>query len=265
MKQGMGQKAGLPPGSLLYTGEVRRKAVLLRGMDYDGRSFVELTPASVEELLPLRDSPAVTWIQVIGLEDVQVVEKLGTCFGIHPLVLEDILETHHRPKLEDYGDYLYLILRAFSPLDRNPARTEQVSLILGANYVLSFQEHGEALFEPLRTRLREGKGRLRTQGADYLAYAMIDTVVDHYFDVSEALGEALEELEDQLVLEPSRDTLQELHRLKRSLLLFRKAVWPLREAVGALSRGESALLTQATLVYVRDVYDHTIRDRKSVV
>lgn len=257
--RGMGKKAGLPPGALLYTGESRMKSVILWGIDYDATNFYEIEPATVDALLKLKDSPAVTWLHVIGLHDVQVVEQIGNCFDIHPLVIEDILETNHRPKLEDYGDYLYIILRAFNPVDKNYSKTEQISLILGKNYVLTFQEHAETLFDTIRIRLREGKGRLRTLGADYLAYAMIDTVVDHYFSVIETLGESIEDLEDKLVVEPNRNTLQEIHRLKRSILLLRKAVWPLRDVVGTLNHGESALVKESTFIYIRDVYDHTIQ------
>lgn len=257
--RGMRKKIGLPPGSLLYTGEPTMESIVLRGIDYTTTAFDEIERATVDDLLKLKETPAMSWIQVIGLHDVRVVERIGTCFGIHPLVMEDILEAHHRPKLEDYGDYLYVILRAFPPGGEDYDRTEQISLIIGKNYVLTFQEHGEGLFDALRTRLREGKGRLRSQGADYLAYAMLDTVVDNYFNVMEAMGERIEALEDQLVLAANRDTLQEIHRLKHAILLLRKAVWPLRDMLGALSRGESELIREATLIYLRDVYDHTIQ------
>ena len=257
--RGMGRKTGMPPGSLLYTGESSVQTVLLRGMDYDAEAFQEFDPATIEELLQLKESEAVSWIQVIGLRDEQVIERIGTCFNIHPLVMEDILEANHRPKLEDYGDYLYIILRAFHPHDKNYSKTEQVSMIIGKNYIITFQEHDATLFDPLRTRLREGKGRLRTMGADYLAYAILDIVVDHYFSVMEHLGESIEELEDALVIDPSRNTMQRIHRLKRAILALRKAVWPLRDVLGVLSRGESALIKESTLIYLRDVYDHTIQ------
>ena len=257
--RGMGRKTGMPPGSLLYTGETSPQTVTLRAMSYDAASFREFDPATMEELLSLKESNAVNWIQVVGLREEKVIERLGTCFGIHPLVMEDILEANHRPKLEDYGDYLYIILRAFNPKDKSYSKTEQISLIIGKNYVLTFHDHDELLFDTLGNRLREGKGRLRTLGADYLAYAILDVVVDHYFSVVETLGESIEELEDKLVLQPNRNTLQKIHRLKHAILVLRKAVWPLRDVVGTLSRGESELIQPSTLLYLRDVYDHMIQ------
>lgn len=257
--RGMRSKTGMPPGSLMYTGEASPQTAILRGMDYDASSFTELDPATMEDLLKLKNSEAVTWIQVVGLRDETIIEQIGNCFGIHPLVMEDILEANHRPKLEDYGDYLYIILRAFHSKDKSYSKTEQISMIIGENYVLTFHDREDVVFDTLRNRLREGKGRLRTLGADYLAYAILDVVVDNYFDVVEHLGESIEELEDKLVLEPSRNTLQKIHRLKHAILVLRKAVWPLRDAIGALSRGESALIQSSTLLYLRDVYDHTIQ------
>jgi magnesium transporter len=206
-----------------------------------------------------RGEQTVTWISVEGLSNVGLVEKIGAAFAIHPLVLEDILNTHQRPKQEDYGDYLYIVLQAFVLEADGTTVNEQVSLIVGDGYVLSFQESGRDLFRAVRERINGCKGRIRREGADYLAYSLIDTVVDNYFVVLEALGERLEDLEETLVTTPGQNALQDIHNLKREMLFFRKALWPLREVVGALSRGESPLLKQATLPYVRDAYDHTIQ------
>jgi len=259
LSHGMGKKTGLPPGSLVYTGARRAEMVSLTVLDYDADHYAEAAPNTVADLLQFKDSPAVTWIHVDGLHDTAVIEQIGTCFGIHPLVLEDILEANHRPKLEDYGDYLYLVTRIFPAFSQADPATEQLSLILGPTYVLTFQEHGHPLFDALRQRLQEGKGRLRSAGADYLFYALLDTVVDNYFTVLETLGENIENLEDELVAQPNRDTLQDIHRLKRQLLVLRKALWPMREVMGTLSRGESPLIRESTHLYLRDVYDHTIQ------
>lgn len=256
----MGKKTGLPPGSLLYTGESRVENVTLGVLDYNATALQDFAPATADELLPFKTSPTVTWIHVTGLHDIQLIEQIGQQFQIHPLVLEDILETNHRPKLEDYSDYLYIVLRSFAQGSGSAGLdSEQISLVLGENYVLTFQEHNTGFFEPIRQRLRDGKGRIRSLGADYLAYTLVDTVVDHYFAVLETLGETIEDLEDALVTEPGRGTLQEIHRLKRQSLSLRKAIWPLREAIGTLSRGESPLIQESTRLYIRDVYDHTIQ------
>ncbi|HWQ61939.1 MAG TPA: magnesium/cobalt transporter CorA, partial [Negativicutes bacterium] len=201
----------------------------------------------------------VTWISVDGLKNVGLIEKIGAAFTIHPLVLEDILNTHQRPKQEDYGEYLYIVLQAFVLEEDGTAVNEQVSLIVGDGYVLSFQESGRDIFRAVRERINGCKGRIRREGADYLAYSLIDTLVDDYFVVLEALGERLEDLEETLVTKPGQGALQDIHNLKREMLFFRKALWPLREVVGALSRGESPLLKEGTLPYVRDAYDHTIQ------
>lgn len=256
---GMKEKAGLPPGSLVYTGDRHTEMVSLTVIDYDAERYTEAAPNTVADLLQFKDSPAITWIHVTGLHDTAVIEGIGHCFGIHPLVLEDILETNHRPKLEDYGDYLYIVVKSFASAGQDPPASEQLSLILGDNYVLTFQEHDHTVFDPLRQRLREGKGRLRALGADYLAYTLLDTLVDNYFTVLEALGESIEDLEDELVAQPDRDTLQDIHRLKRQMLLLRKALWPTREVMGALSRGDSALIKESTRIYLRDIYDHTVQ------
>lgn len=262
--RGLSKKTGLPPGSLLHIGNNYNEAVTLQVLDYDAEDFREHDVRAVEELVAYRVSPTITWISVYGLNDVSMIERIGHIFGIHPLVLEDILDTNHRPKLEDYGDYLYIVLKSLNVAQNKGAAgsdlaIEQVSLILGSNYIISFQENRQDLFNVIRERIKAGKGRIRREGADYLAYSLIDTIVDHYYVVLESLGEIIEDLEEALVLEPGRDALQEVHILKQKMLFFRKAMWPLREVVGALARGESPLIHEATLLYVRDVYDHTIQ------
>lgn len=258
-KHGMARKAGLPPESLVHVGHDYGREARVTVLDYDAEGIREHDAGAAAELAAYRDGQTVTWISVEGLSNVDLIEKIGAAFAIHPLVQEDILNTHQRPKQEDYGDYLYIVLQAFVLEEDGTAANEQVSLIVGDGYVLSFQESGRDLFRAVRDRIKGCKGRIRREGADYLAYSLIDTVVDNYFVVLEALGERLEDLEEAMVTEPGQGALQEIHDLKREMLFFRKALWPLREVVGALSRGESPLMKQATLPYVRDAYDHTIQ------
>jgi magnesium transporter len=255
------QKAGLPPGSLVHIGEQKSERTRVFLMDYNEERLEEKEITDIDSCALYKDQSSVTWINVIGLHQVEVLEKLNACFGLHPLVLEDILNTEQRPKLEDFGGYVYIVLKT---LFLNGGRGEevgkdQVSLILGPNFVLSFQEKEGSLFNPINDRIRSGKGRLRKMGPDYLIHAILDTIVDQYFIVLEKLGERIEDLEEELMDRPRPATLQAMHQLKREMIFLRKAVWPLREVISGLERGESPLIQQSTGIYLRDIYDHTIQ------
>lgn len=189
-----------------------------------------------------------------------VIEKLGKCFNVHPLTLEDILNTEQRPKAEDFDDYIFIVSKMlYYDEKEHLVRSEQVSIILGPNFLISFQEVEGDVFNSVRERLRKGKGRIRKAASDYLAYALIDAIVDHYFIILENFGEKIESLEDQLVTAPTQETLQSIHNMKREMILFRKQVWPLRELIAKLTKGETPLINESTHVYLRDVYDHTIQ------
>ena len=254
------KKAGLPPGTLIHIGEKKTEELKITVIDYEETHFEEREVKRVEECFVFKDKPTVTWMNVDGLHQVEILEKLGECYGLHPLVLEDILNTDQRPKMEDYGEYIYIVLKALDYNDKsNEIETEQISLILGSNFVFSFQEREGDTFDPIRERIRNGKGRIRSMGADYLAYALVDSIVDNYFIILEKLGEKIEFLEDKLVSHPTPETLQTIHHLRREMIFLRKAVWPLREVINGLERGESPLVKGPTRVYLRDVYDHTIQ------
>jgi len=254
------KKAGLPPGTLIHIGEKKTEELKITVIDYEETHFEEREVKRVEECFVFKDKPTVTWMNVDGLHQVEILEKLGECYGLHPLVLEDILNTDQRPKMEDYGEYIYIVLKALDYNDKsNEIETEQISLILGSNFVFSFQEREGDTFDPIRERIRNGKGRIRSMGADYLAYALVDSIVDNYFIILEKLGEKIEFLEDKLVSHPTPETLQTIHHLRREMIFLRKAVWPLREVINSLERGESSLVKESTRLYLRDVYDHTIQ------
>ena len=254
------KKAGLPPGTLVHIGEKKAETSKITIMDYDEAHFQEKETKTIEECLLFKDKPTVTWINIDGLHQVEILERLGECYGLHPLVLEDILNTDQRPKMEDYGEYLFIVLRMLNYNDKSSEiEAEQISLILGTNFVLSFQEKEGDTFNPIRERIRNGKGRIRRMGADYLAYSLLDSIVDNYFIILEKLGEKIEFLEDELVTRPTPETLQIIHHLKREMIYLRKAVWPLREVIGSLERGEPPLVKETIRVYLRDVYDHTIQ------
>ena len=252
-------KAGLPPGTLVYTGEKVDEKAKICIMDYDENILVEKESATFDECILYKNKSSVTWIDVNGISHIPNLQKLGECFNLHPLVMEDILNVDQRPKMEDYDDYLFIVLKTIR-YDRtlDEITVQQVSFILGPNYVISFHENGTEIFAPIRERLRTAKGRIRKGGADYLAYSLIDLIVDNYFIVLEDFGEHIEFLEDEVVKQPTPATLGIIHRCKNDMILLRKSMWPLREVVSRLERKESPLISDATSLYFKDVYDHVI-------
>jgi len=253
------QQPGLPPGSLVHVGERRLERTRITVIDYDERTLTEREIADIEDSRPFKDSPTVTWINVEGLHDITVIQRLGELFGIHDLTLEDILNTNQRPKYENLGPHLFIVLgMIYLKPESDEVVAEQVSLVVGSNFVISFQEAPGDVFEPVRDRIRTAKGRIRKMGPDYLAYALLDAIVDGYFPVLEGLGEDIEATEDTLVTAPGIETLQTIYRLRSEMIFLRRSIWPLREMVAALERDDSALVQQATHRYLRDVYDHVI-------
>jgi magnesium transporter len=254
------KKAGLPPGSLVFTGERKLETARITIIDYDENAFQERQVDRVEECFPFKTTPTVTWINIDGLHEVKIIEDIGTHFGLHPLTLEDILHTGQRPKFEDLDSYLFVVLMMLRFDDESQTvLSEQVSLVLGPNFAISFQENIGDVFEQIRDRIRNAKGRIRKMGADYLMYTLLDAVVDSYFGILEKLGEKIEFLEEELVSNPTDRTLRQIHDLKREMVFLRKSVWPLRELINGLERSESVLIEESTGVYLRDVYDHTIQ------
>jgi magnesium transporter len=254
------KKAGLAPGTLVHDGDKKVEKAKITIIDYDATQFQEKEVETIEECFPFRDTPTITWINIDGLHEVQIIEKIGKHFSIHPLILEDILHTGQRPKMEDFEDHIFLVVKMFYYDEKdNEIKMEQVSLLLGPNFVISFQEREGDIFNSIRERIRNHKGRIRRMKADYLGYALLDTIVDNYFIILEKIGEDIENIEEELVTRPTPETLQTIHNLKRELIVLRKSIWPLREVVNSLERGESPLINEATGVYLRDVYDHTIQ------
>ncbi len=255
------KKAGLPPGTLIHIGEKKVEEPKITIFDFDDQHVEEREVKVLEECFVFKDKPTVTWMNVGGDHKVEIIEKLGECYGFHPLVLEDILNTDQRPKMEVYGDYIYIVLKMLYGGDTNSLiKAEQVSLILGKNFVISFQEGKEGdVFNPVRERIRSGKGLIRKMGADYLAYSLLDTIVDNYFLILEKLGEKVELIEEELVTHPTTKTLQEIQKFKNEMIFVRRAVWPLREVISGMGRKESPLIKETTEIYLRDVYDHTVQ------
>ena len=252
------RKTGLPPGTLVHIGEKKPAKVTITAFNYAGARCDERQDLSVDGLAPPTDQ-SIIWVDVGGVHQIDVLESLGKQFHLHPLLLEDIANTDQRPKLDDYETCLFLVIKMLSVTDRQDIAVEQVSLVLGPNFVLSFQENGSDAFTSVRDRLRGGKGRLRQSGADHLLHALVDAIVDQYFEVLEVLGEKIETLQDLVVSDPKPETLHRIHALKRQLMFLRRAVWPLREAANNLSRSESPFLQESTKVFFRDVYDHVVQ------
>lgn len=260
LTNGRSKKAGLPPGTTVHIGKRKAEQTRITLIDYDEQRFEEKQIAQIEKVFELLAAPTVTWINIDGIHDVQLIEKVGGGFGLHPLVLEDIANTGQRPKFEDYEDYVFVAFKMLTyDKQQKSLQTENVSLVLGKNFVVSFQERVGDVFEQIRDRIRSAKGRIRKMGCDYLAYSLIDATVDNYFEVLEDLGERIEAIEEKLVTRPDEKVLKEIHNLKSEMLFLRKSVWPLREVINGLQKSESELIAEGTGIYLRDVYDHTIQ------
>jgi len=251
---------GTSPGTLVPAPEKKSAKSRITLIAYDQDHYLKKEIESIEEALPLNDSPSVTWINIDGLHDIALIESIGRQFGIHPLTQEDIVNLGQRPKAEDFDDYIYIVFKMLSYRDgTDQIESEQVSLILGSNFLISFQEVPGDVMAPVRERIEKGKGRIRKAGCGYLAYALIDSVVDHYFLVLEAFGEKIEALEAELLSDPTPNSLQHLYAMKRDVIFFRKQVWPIREMLNRLVKEESPLIDKSVDVFISDVYDHTIQ------
>lgn len=254
------KKPGSEPGTLVHVGEVKASCALISVFEYTDAECLELRVGTAEDAHAHLKSESITWLDIVGLSNIEMLQKVGDSFALHPLVLEDIANTRQRPKCEEFDTYIFVVLKMIT-YDKEQAKikSEQVSFILGDNFVISFQEDEEDVFDPVRQRLKIGRGKIRKLGADYLLYALIDAIVDHYFVVLEAIGEEIETVEDELLENPNQALYKKLFSLKRELILLRRSVWPVREIVGTLLRDEHPFITDTTKVYLRDVYDHAVQ------
>jgi magnesium transporter len=254
------KKVGAAPGTLVHIGEQRTEEARIRQVVYRADD-IRAADIEAQDLMDRpSDGDRKLWINIEGLHDTALVQKIGERFGIHLLTLEDIVNTQHRPKVDDHDNYLFIVLKM---LHYNAATShltaEQLSLVLLDGCLLSFQEAEGEVFNPVCERLQRGRGRIRNLGCDYLAYALIDAVVDHYFVILEQLGTEIENLEEALLLDPDAAVINRIHALKKEMIFLRKQVWPLRELIATLERNPSDLIQQKTAIFIRDVYDHTIQ------
>ncbi|NMG45259.1 magnesium/cobalt transporter CorA [Aromatoleum toluvorans] len=252
-------KAGLPPGSLVHVGTVKTDRPQISLIAYDDGGIEEKRFGSIAESREYVPARGRLWLNVHGLQDAAILGEIGRRFRLHPLVLEDILNTHQRAKIEDYGDYLFCVLRVFAyDAESRTLSSDQLSIVLGENFILTFQERRAGLFEPVRERMRAAGSPLLKHGTDYLAYTLLDTVIDQYFVVVDQLGDTAEQLEDEALASPTPALLRMINLVKHDTQLLRRAIWPLREVLNGLLRGESRFFQPETRLYLRDIYDHTI-------
>jgi len=259
------KKSGLPPGSLVHIGEVKTEHPALSLIDFSSEHFSEHELPDLAALDALPRSGGVRWLNVHGVHDTALLSSIGERFGLHPLVIEDVLNTDQRPKVDDFDDYLFVVVHLYGlGQPGSGVASDQISMVIGRDFVLTFQERPSGTFAPIRQRLRAERSPLRRVGADYLAYSLLDAVVDSYFGIIERLTEHAETLEDQIIARPQAETLREIHALKREVIHLRRTLWPLRETLNALHRGQADFFRPETQLYLRDVYDHAVHVLESL-
>lgn len=259
------KQLGQAPGTLIYTGEKEKTKLFIESFDYTPDQVIEKELATVEDVFKYKQTDSISWINLNGLNHITEIEKLGDHYNLHPLVLEDIVNTSQRPKIDDYNDYIFLVAQMMYYDADEQIVNEQISFILGKNYVLTFQEAEGDVFDMLRDRIRNGKGRVRQHGSDYLLYALIDSIVDHYYAIIETMGNKVEELEDQLFEGIREEEItNEIQTLKREILKIRRAIFPLREIINRIEKSESSLIEEKTQRYFSDVYDHVIQISETI-
>ncbi|MCB1214012.1 MAG: magnesium/cobalt transporter CorA [Deltaproteobacteria bacterium] len=253
----LGKKTGLPPGSLVHIGENFNQATKIYLMDYNAEELEENSLESLQDFKKIEAKKEVLWINLEGLSDTAVIENIGKAFELPGLLLEDVLNTNQRPKIEAYEGYLFFVLKMLRLEEESgQASVEQVSLVLGKKTLISFQEKSGDVFESIRERIRKKKGKIRQMGADYLAYALVDAIVDYYFVILESFEERIENLEETIYQNPDQSTIESIYQLKKEIIFLRKSIWPLRELLNNLFKEEPDLISEKLYPYLRDVYDH---------
>jgi len=255
------KKTGAAPGTLIHIGEKKSERPVITLIEYNDAGSNRRILSSVSELESLPKIPGmIRWVNIDGLHDIELIASLGNIFNIHPLTLEDIVNTGHRPKAENFENYIYAIIKMLH--FQNPGgviESEQVSLVVLKDLLLSFQEQPTDVFDPIWQRIQKGMGRIRHSGTDYLAYTLLDAVVDHYFQILESFGEELEKLEEALLESPKQELLESIHDLKRDTIYLRKQIWPLRETISMLSHDDASIISEQSRIFFRDIHDHTIQ------
>lgn len=250
---------GLQPGALIHVGSKLVEKITFDQIEFDKTNFAKKTMDSIDECLNTDKKSTVTWTNIIGLHDASVIQKVGEYYLLHSLVQSDIMNTELRPKIENHNNYIYLILKLPHILSEGILFMEQISIVIGKNYVISFQETSDDIFDSIRERLEKSIGKIRDSKSDYLAYALADSIIDHYYVIMEKIGIQSEQLEEELMSNPTPKTLQTIHTLKREMVILRKSIWPTREVIDGFERMESEIIYESTRKYLRDVYNHTVQ------
>jgi len=259
------EKIGMSPGSLIHIGDIHDHDQIITITDYTKDTCEVIKVESIDDILKFKDKDSVTWVNIEGLKNIEIIESIGKAFNIHPLVLEDILNTHQRPKFEDYEDYQYIVLKGlFLKSEEITVIHEQISILLLNNFVFTFKEKMDDLFDPIEKRLQNSKSRMRALGPDYLTYAILDSIIDQNFALLESLDEIIDLIEEELLVNPGTDTLKRIQSIKRELIYVRRSVSPLRELLNSILRIESPLIEEKTQIYFRDVYDHVLRISETI-
>jgi magnesium transporter len=262
LKNTRARKLGLEPGTVVYVGDKATESpIKLSLFEYNDVSIQESEMKQIIDCVHDKTHQTVKWLNVDGVHNSQLIEEIGKKFNLHALLLEDVSNTQQRPKLEEYDNTLFLIVKMLSYNEQEKRiEVEQLSLVLGNNFLISFQEDKEGdILDPIRERLRIGKQKIRKSGADYLLYCILDMIIDHYFVILEKLGEEMNELEESIITDTSHGLLRTIYRMKRDMISLRRNIWPMREMLSNLERSENELLTDSTNIYFRDIYDHAIQ------
>ncbi|OGI10557.1 MAG: magnesium and cobalt transport protein CorA [Candidatus Margulisbacteria bacterium GWF2_35_9] len=253
------KKLNTIPGTPIYTGDKDTDPIIITHIEYNKSCFQENVYKNLEKYKKNSSSTSVSWLNIDGIYDLKVIEDVNQHYNIHPLVLEDILNVSQRPKFEDFKDYMFIVLKMFQyEPETFKIYTEQVSVLLFENNVVTFQEKEGDVFDPIRDRIRNVKGRISTQKADYLAYSLIDAIVDNYYIILENIGEKIEEVEEEVFSNPTRKTVEKIHYLKQEIIQLRKSIWPIRDIANGLIKSDSPLLESSIKPFLQDLYDHTI-------
>ncbi len=254
-------KAGLEAGTLFYVGDKQFNDVKITIFNYNQHHIAEFTAQNIDQCTFDHTEPMIKWINVDGVHKTEIISALGSQYALHPLLQEDIINTEQRPKFDDFDTHLYVVLKMLNYNQQTQTvEYEQVSLILGNNFVISFQEDKAGdIWEEIRNRLRNPNSKSRKSGADYLLYSLLDAIVDHYFIIIEKIGDQIEEIEEKIMYHANNELLKQIYKLRRELIFLRKSIWPLREVLSRLDKSESTLISPPIAIFFRDTYDHTIQ------
>ena len=261
----LSEKVGMSPGSLIHIGDVHDQEPAITVTNYNKKHAEVHKVESIDEILKLKENETITWVDIEGLRNTELIDSIGQTFNIHPLVLEDILNTHQRPKFEDHDDYQYIVLKRLTLENTGSAvNYEQISILLLKNFVFTFKEKADDLFQPIVKRIQNSKSRIRGLNSDYLTYAILDSIVDQNFTLLESLDEIIDSIEEQLLINPATKTLRHIQGIKRELIYIRRSISPLRELLAAILRNENPLIKEKTKIYYKDVYDHVLRISETI-